>query len=331
MAALLPRIVSRNWWLKLAALGLTVVVWALVRSEPASQGNLFTVPVQAQVGDLNWTLSGEPNPPTVQVRFRGPTSDLIRLASEGTTLRLPLGIVSSADTLVQLRRDWVVVSAGSGLVVEDIAPASVRLVLQRTVSRFLPLRVTTTGELSSGLALAAPLDLNPQVVGVRGAAQRVGGLDSITLQPFDLSSVRESGIFPVDMDTIGLGDIIITPRSVTIDVRVESSIDRELIAVPVVPGAGEDGSFLYDSLTIMPAEMTVLLRGVRTLVSGVRPEEVRAVVPWEALVGLEPEQERRVPVRLRGLPALVLGLAAVDSVTVRRSTSGERAGDTSTR
>tara|TARA_B100001123_G_scaffold437420_1_gene569581 strand:+ start:7886 stop:8620 length:735 start_codon:yes stop_codon:yes gene_type:complete len=244
---------------------------------------------------------------------------------------LPLDIVSSADTLVQLRRDWVVVSAGSGLVVEDIAPASVRLVLQRTVSRLLPLRVATTGELSSGLALAAPLDLNPQVVGVRGAVQLVGALDSISLQPLDLSSVRESGIFPVDMDTIGLGDIIITPRSVTIDVRVESSIDRELLAVPVVPGAGEDGSIPYESLTILPAEVTVLLRGVHPLVSGVRAEEVRAVVPWEALVGLEPEQERRVPVRLHGLPALVLGLAAVDSVTVRRSTAGERAGDTSTR
>jgi hypothetical protein len=329
--ALFPRIVSRNWRLKLAALGLAVVVWALVRSEPASQGNLFTVPVQAQVGDLNWTLSGEPNPPTVQVRFRGPTSDLIRLASEGTTLRLPLDIVSSADTVVQLRRDWVVVSAGSGLVVEDIAPASVRLVLQRTVSRLLPLRITTTGELSSELALAAPLGLNPQVVGVRGAAQRVRGLDSITLQPFDLSSVRESGIFPVDTDTIGLGDIIITPRSATIGVRVESSIERELIAVPVVPGTGEDGSFLYDSLTIRPAEIPVLLQGARTLVSKVRPEEVQAVVPWGELVGLEPEQERRVPIRLRGLPALVLGIAAVDSVTVRRSASDERAGGTSTR
>lgn len=329
--ALLPRIVSRNLRLKLAALGLAVVVWTLVRSEPASQGNLFTVPVQAQVGDLNWTLSGEPNPPTVQVRFRGPTSDLIRLASEGTTLRLPLGIVSSADTVVQLRRDWVVVGVGSGLVVEDIAPASVRLVLQRTVSRFLPLRITTTGELSSGLALAAPLGLNPQVVGVRGAAQRMRGLDSIALQPLDLSSVRESGIFPVDMDTIGLGDIIITPRSATIGVRVESSIERELIAVPVVPGTGEDGLFLYDSLTILPAEIPVLLQGARTPVSDVRPEEIQAVVPWEALVGLEPEQERRVPIRLRGLPALVLGLTAVDSVTVRRSAADDRAGGTSTR
>jgi hypothetical protein len=326
-----PRIVSRNWRLKLAALGLAVVLGALVRSEPTSQGNLFTVPVQAQVSDLNWILSGEPDPPTVQVRFRGPTGDLIRLAREGATLRLPLDTVSSADTVVQLRRDWVVVSTGSGLVVEDIAPANVRLSLQRTVSRLLPLRITTTGEISSGLALAAPLGLNPQVVRVRGAAQRVRGLDSITLQPLDLSGVRESGIFPVDMDTVGLGDIIVTPRSATIGVRVEPAIDRELMAVAVVPESGEEGSLLYDSLTILPASILVRLQGARTPVSGVLPEEIEAVIPWEALVGLEQEQERTVPIRLRGLPVMVRGVAAVDSVTVRRSAADARTGGTPTR
>jgi len=329
--AMFPRIVSRNWRLKLAALGLAVVLGALVRSEPTSQGNLFTVPVQAQVSDLNWILSGEPDPPTVQVRFRGPTGDLIRLAREGATLRLPLDTVSSADTVVQLRRDWVVVSTGSGLVVEDIAPANVRLSLQRTVSRLLPLRITTTGEISSGLALAAPLGLNPQVVRVRGAAQRVRGLDSITLQPLDLSGVRESGIFPVDMDTVGLGDIIVTPRSATIGVRVEPAIDRELMAVAVVPESGEEGSLLYDSLTILPASILVRLQGARTPVSGVLPEEIEAVIPWEALVGLEQEQERTVPIRLRGLPVMVRGVAAVDSVTVRRSAADARTGGTPTR
>lgn len=324
--ALVPGIVARNWRLKVAALGLTVVLWALVRTEPASQGNLFMVPVQAQVGDLDWTLVGEPDPPTVQVRFRGPTDDLIRLAREGTSLRLRLDSVSSADTVVQLRRDWVVVGAESGLIVEDIAPASVRLLLQRTVSRLLPLRITTTGELPSGLALAAPVGLDPQVVGVRGAVQRVRGLDSITLQPLDLSGVSGSGIYSVDVDTTGLGDIIVTPRSTALGIRLEPSIERELTSVPVVAGTGEDGSSVSDPLTIQPATIVVQLQGARTPVTGTRAEEVQAVVPWESLVGLEPEQERRVPILLRGLPALVRGLAAVDSVTVRRAASAARGG-----
>ena len=81
LARFVPRIVSRNWRLKLAALGLAVFLWALIRTEPRTGVNLFTVPVNAQVSDLEWVLAGEPDPPTVQVRLRG-VPVLVRAFSE---------------------------------------------------------------------------------------------------------------------------------------------------------------------------------------------------------------------------------------------------------
>lgn len=317
---LVPRVVARNWRLKLAAFALTVALWALVRTESGGQGNLFTVPVQAQVGDLGWTLSGEPDPATVQVRFRGPTEDLIRLAREGTTLRIPLDIVASADTLVQLRRDWVVIGAESRLVVEDIVPATVRIALEQTVTRRVPVRVTTTGELPSGMALAAPIGLNPQTVSLRGPGERVSGLSSVVLEPLDLGGVGSSGIYSVHVDTTGLGGLSLTPAAVDLGFRVEPSLQRELAAVPVVAGTAQDGASLSESVTMQPSRILVSIEGARTVVTGTRADEVEAVVPWEAMADLRPGQERRVPIRLRGLPALVRGFAEVDSVTVRRST-----------
>lgn len=316
--ALVPRLIARHWRLKLAAFGLTVVLWALVRTESGVGGNLFTVPVQAQVGDLDWTLAAEPDPATVQVTFRGPTDDLIRLAREGTTLRVPLDSVVDADTLVQLRRDWVVVDAGSRLVVEDIAPASVHLTLQRAVTRVVPLRVTTTGELPSGLALAAPIGLDPQRVTVRGAARRVREVGAVALEELDLGSVGASGIYPVEVDTAGLAGLMVTPPSIALGIRLEPAIERELAGVPVVAGPSDAGATLADSVTLQPSSILVRIEGARTVVTGARAEEVQAVVPWEAMVGIAPGQERRAPIRLRGLPALVRGFAEVDSVTVRR-------------
>jgi hypothetical protein len=73
-----------------------------------------------------------------------------------------------------------------------------------------------------------------------------------------------------------------------------------------------------DSLVIVPSTVTVRLAGARTPVSGTDSTAVRAVVLWEEVAGLDLGQERRVPIRLRGLPALVRGFAATDSVTVRR-------------
>ena len=315
--ALVPRVVALNWRLKIAAFGLTVFLWALVRAAPSRQADVFAVPVRAQVGDLNWTLAGDPSPATVQVSFRGPPDDLIRLAREGTSLRIQLDSVSAADTVVQLRRDWVVLGSGSGLVVEDIEPASVRLVLQPTLSTLLPLRVRTTGQLRAGLALAAPVGLDPQVVRLRGAARRVRELDSVPLEPLDLGDVEASGVYTVSVDTTGLGDLTLTPGIARLGIRLEPVMERELTSVPVVAGTTGEGS-QPDSLVMVPATIAVRLEGARTPVTGTRLEDVQAVVPEEALAGLEPGQERRVPIQLRGVPPLVRGFAAVDSVTVRR-------------
>ncbi len=310
--------IARNWRLKLAAFGLTVFLWALVRSEPSARGDVFTVPVRAQIGDLDWTLIGDPTPATVQVRFRGPTDDLIRLAREGTSLRLPLDSVSAADTTVQLRRDWVVLASGSGLVVEDIFPGTVRLRLEPTLSVPLPLRVSTRGELRGGMALAAPLEVTPPSVRVSGPARHVRMLDSIALAVLDLGGVDESGVYPIAVDTAGLGGLSVTPLSLALGIRLEPAIERELAGVPVVPGAAADGAVPGGAFVIVPPTIHVRLSGARTPVTATDAALVRAVVAWESVANLAPGQERRVPILLRGLPALVRGYAAVDSVLVRR-------------
>ena len=325
--ALVPRIVTRNWRLKLSAFGLAVLLWALVRTEPSAggrQNDLFTVPVRVQVGDLGWTLAGEPDPPTVQVRLRGPTEELIRMAREGTSVRVAIDSVFGPDTLVELRRDWVVLGSGSELVVEDISPANVRLMLQPTLAALLPLEVVTTGELPTGLALAAPLGLNPRIVRVRGPARSVRGLYAVPLQVLDLGSVIASGIYPVDVDTTGLGDITVSPLSVTVGIRLEPFMQRTLVDVPVIPDVADGGTEVADLFLIVPATVEVRLEGARTPVTGTRPEEVQAVVQWEPLEELGLGEDRRLPIRLMGIPDLVSGFVAIDSVLVRRVAPGTR-------
>jgi YbbR domain-containing protein len=238
-------------------------------------------------------------------------------------VRVPLDSVWGADTVVTLRRDWVVMGNGSALVVEDISPASVRLRLQPTLSSLVPLRVRTVGALPDGMALAAPLGLNPQVARVRGAAPRVRGLDSISLEALDLTSVSASGIYNVAVDTAGLAGVTVSPMTATIGLRLEPATERVLAGVPVLPGTSEGET--PPELDIEPATIQVRLLGARTPVGGTRLEQIQAVVPREAWQGLVPGEERRVPIRLRGLPVLVRGFSAVDSVTVRWD--GEAASD----
>jgi hypothetical protein len=316
---LVPRIIHHNGRLKLAALGLAFVLWALVRAEPTTGVgvDVFTIPVRAQVGDMDWALLGEPDPSTVQVRLRGPTQDLIRLAREGTTVRVPLDSVTSGDTLVQLRRDWVVLGS-SGVVVEDIAPASVRLALQPTVTAAVPLRIATRGSLPGALALSAPVALDPPTVRVRGPAHRVRGLDSISAGPLDLRDLSESGVHRLPVDTTGLGDLAVEPLAAAAVVHLEPAVERTLSEVRVVVEAPSDGSVPSAAFVVAPGAIEVRLSGARTAVAAARAEDVRAVVAWEAARAVPAGEARVVPIQLHGVPALVRAFSGADSVMVER-------------
>jgi hypothetical protein len=315
---IVPRVVARNGRLKLAALGLAVFLWALVRTEPTTGVNVFTVPVRAQVGDLDWVLEGEPDPATVQVRLRGPTQELIRIAQEGATLRVPLDSVTGADTVVQLRRDWVMLGS-SGVVVEDIAPATVRLLLQPVLARVLPVRVVTRGSLSGELAFAAPAVLDPPTVRVRGPADRLRAIDSIPLAAFDLGDVRESGVHELAIDTAGLDGVSVTPLAATMTLRIEPALERTLAAVPVVVEDAAGSTEASRSFVITPAAIEVRLSGARAHVTAVSADDVRAVAPWSSVSAIPPGEARLVPIELRGLPRLVRAFSGADSVLVRRT------------
>jgi YbbR domain-containing protein len=307
-----------NWRLKLSALGLSVFLWALVQTEPRNAETFSAVPVEVDVADTSWTASGPPTPSTVELRLTGPTREIIRLAREGTLVRVPIREVGSADTVVTLRRDWVALGEGRGVSVESLNPSTVRIVLEPAASRVVPLRVRTQGSLPGHLALASPIGLNPHLVRVRGPASRIQGLDSMPLLPLDLDEITKSGVHELPVDTAGLHGVRVMPPTATVGIRVEEEVERVLSGVPVIvrsPGGSE-------SLSVSPTAVDVTLRGARTLVTAVNPADLRVWVSPELLSGMTPGEERRVPVKVEGVPALVSSSVPDDIVTVRAP--GER-------
>ena len=209
-----PSALTRNWRLKVSAFGLAVVLWAVVQANLDGVGGvlpLTQVPVMAQVSDMDWMVEGEPNPSTVRVSLEAPPNVLAPLRPASAVVRIPVEQVTSQDTTIQLRRDWVQLEGGTGYVVQEISPATVRLSFQRTRAEVRPVAVRTRGELPRELALAAPIGLQPQTVRVRGPARVVEGVDSVVLQTLDLSEVESSGIYTVDVDTASVSGLSTTP------------------------------------------------------------------------------------------------------------------------
>lgn len=315
--AVLPSALTRNWSLKLASLGLAVFLWAVVRAEPTGRETLAGVPVRVQVGDLDWTLEDEPAPAAVEVHFAGPVREILRLNRTGTSVLVPLERVTSEDTVVQLRRDWVVMDGATGLVVDDIVPATVRLSLARVVSEPRPVAVRTRGELPEELGLAAPLSTSPPVVVLRGPAGEVAAVDSVPTVSVDLGRLTGSGVLELPVDTAGMGGLVVNPLEVQLRVQVDTVMERFISGVEVELPEGAD-----PSLVVEPASLGVNLIGPRTLL--VRPEAraVRLVARLPSGAAPEPGQSIRVPVAVVDAPGLVRSRPGADSVTVRRPGGG---------
>jgi YbbR domain-containing protein len=305
----------RNWRLKVSALAMAVFLWAVVQTEPRTEETFSSVPVRVEISDTMWTISGAPVPATVDLRLGGPAREIIRLAREGATLRVPIATVGSQDTVVSLRRDWVELGQRSGLIVESVSPSAIRISFERAVTRRVPVSMRMRGSVRDGLALARDVAVNPRLVRVRGPESRVRGLDSIALQPFDLGRVTDSDIFTVAVDTSGLAGASVVPQTVTLDVRVEEVVQRLLggfvVHTDVTPGQAE---LVADPMTI---ELT--LSGARTVVTALDPSLLRISVPEGVLEGMAPGEERVVGVLVEGVPELVTAILGTERVTVRRT------------
>ena len=68
---------------------------------------------------------------------------------------------------------------------------------------------------------------------------------------------------------------------------------------------------------VVPESLGVSLSGARSILLDADFESLRAEVDVSELGDLEPGEERRVPVRLLGLPPLIQAVPVVTQITVR--------------
>ena len=314
----------RNWRLKLAALGLSVFLWALVQTEPRTSSESFQrVPVRVELTDTLWTLAGPPTPTEVELQLSGSSRDIIRLDREGTALNIPISQVGTPDTSVFLDRDWVELGQSTGLTVEFISPAMIEIVFEPSVTRTLPIATRVYGDLRENLALASSVGLAPVSVRVRGSESQVSQLDSIRLERFDLGTVEKSGVFSVAIDTVGLSGANVSPDVVTMGLNVEDDIERVLQGFSVQFDAERIGA----DVTIEPVVVEVRFSGPKSLVNTLDPSLLRVWVSPEDLEGILPGEERRVPLRLEGIPEFVTAVPETSAVTAKRADEGSTGAD----
>ena len=304
---------ARDGRLKVAAFGLALFLWVLVRVGAPGQRDLL-LPVIVRLDDPGWIVIGDPVPAEVLVRFRGPPAEMFSFDGfDGMSVAVPITEVSGEEMAIPLQPRWVPLAGYRGVQVEDIVPSTISVHLDRLATRTIPVRVSTRGRLPERLALTGAPSLTPNFVVVSGPASLVERFDSLDIVPVTLSEVGEQATVETPVDTAGMGQVTVLPNVLTLRIPAEESIERVIEGVPVsvapVVGSGR--------IEVFPEAVQVTVRGARSRVAGMEAEFLRAVVPSGAIGDLG-VVERRVPIVVEGVPSYVSVVPGGDTVAVRR-------------
>lgn len=229
------RFLTENWALKLAALGLAILLWLAVTANEEQRASFRNIPVEVDLRDPDWRLE-RLEPSAITVTVQGRRGELVELGGDPPRIVLPVERVSDSVESQVVPLHWVQIPPDlPNTRVLGLRPDTIRLHYQRLDSRQVPVRVRTRGELPEGLELSLPINTNPSVVEVRGLAAMVAELDSVPLLPVDLSGLRSTTNVPVGVDTRGFEELRFKPLEVNVILRVvpaDSPADGQLDTVP---------------------------------------------------------------------------------------------------
>jgi YbbR domain-containing protein len=260
----------RHLGLKLASLGLAVLLWLTVSGEETVERGL-RVPLELQQFPSGLEIQGEA-PSTVDVRVRGTSGALSRVSPGDVVAVIDLHAARPGNRLFPLTPELV--HAPFGVEVVQVVPATIALAFEPSVTRELPVVVSTQGEPAPGYALGK-VTVTPQHVEIVGPESAVKRAREAITETISVADAHQSQTATV---TIGLSDPSLrlkTQSSATVSVQiVPGPVERTLKNRPVhlrnlAPNLSAQAE---------PAVVDVGLRGSRESLSRVDADAVTAYI-----------------------------------------------------
>jgi YbbR domain-containing protein len=177
------RLLIENFWWRVLALAIAVVIWALVASEP-ELSTFATVPLQFRGLPDDIEMSTPPAE-TVTLELRGPSSELRGL----TDSRSPAVVLDMTGVTPGIRSfsiDKTDVRLARGVRLVRAVPSEVEFDFDRRLERTVPVKVRFAG---TGAGLVARYTVTPPSLTIVGPSRHVARISSVYTDPIDVSSI----------------------------------------------------------------------------------------------------------------------------------------------
>lgn len=288
--------------LKLTSLALSLFLWFLAAGEePVSALMPVALTVQAPAGR---TLLHSPG--AVQALVVGPRRELLKLGAAPVRItRVLPDSVEGDQVRVDLSPGEVELPRGITARVQDLQPRAVTVALDATEQRVVPVHPVVRINGVAGYAVGR-ITVVPGTVRLLGPVDRIGGIDSLSTVPLEVTGADGPVEQVLALDTTGLGPAVrVEPARAAVRVEIEPLHERTFSAVPVrLPSrAAAAWAPALDSVTVR-------VRGRAGRLAELEPDSVLVLAEWS---GARPPE--RVALRVV-LPPGVSGRAEPDSVNI---------------
>jgi len=268
----LPRLLSQvrhyrieNKGLKLLALLIAFFLFVISR-QPVREVLLVSVPIEFRGMSAGLEISSEVAH-TVSVRLRGPRDVVRNIMPNQIAVIADLSHREPGERIVQLKPDDV--SRPSEIEVLRIEPASIKLRLEPTVRRQIPVAPQFLGRVAEGYEVYSTT-ADPPVVEIEGPESHINQVGRAMTESIQLDGRSASFKVPVDVDIPDHTIRMITPGPITLFVEVGGSrTERRFTDLPIEWLDQPTGAHL-------PAQtVDVVLYGPRQVIEALRTRDIR--------------------------------------------------------
>jgi len=289
----LRRIILANFWLKLASVGLALLLWFAVSSEHALRdATLYNVPVRVQTVRSDLLVTGLAYR-VVDVRVRGPASQIARLEPDDLLISVDVSHLAPGQHVVAL--DASGVRRPAGIEILRIDPPTLPIELQRVIARDVPIRPRLDERSLAVNYAVMGYAVEPERARVQGPEALVNGLEEIPTHTIALEGVNSTLTVMAPLDLTGLESAHVIPEKAKVSIFVEEVIERRFPRRPITLGRSVRG------LEVTPRFVDVLVRGPRSTVEALSEHEILVTIPEDAvreLTSRRQEQDVALAVRL---------------------------------
>ncbi len=257
-----------DWTLKALALLITLGLWYAVTTQraPATK-RLHDVPLEFLLPD-GVDIGNDPVD-RVDVMLEGSQDKLAVLTARDLVAQVDVTSLLPGDRNPRLTDKNVSMALPESVRILEITPRSLTLHLEPVIEREVPVEARFEGDPPAGFARGAGI-VTPDRVRVRGPESHINAVERAFTETISLAGRRETLVLP--QVSVDIPDHKVVPLDAFVSVRVQIAEEQSEQRFTNVVVRSESGG------TVSPAAASVTLRGPRSVIETLRPEDLRLVV-----------------------------------------------------